>query len=144
LGITSPNFERSDLHVHFPEGATPKDGPSAGLAVVVALSSLFSERPVRHDLAMSGEITLRGKILPVGGIKEKVLAAYRAGIAEVILPEGNKKDLPEIPAEVRAKLTITFVSGAAEAIERALINLILPKSDDSDALKALKKPDKKS
>ncbi|MCI0596608.1 MAG: endopeptidase La [candidate division Zixibacteria bacterium] len=144
LGIASPHFERSDLHVHFPEGATPKDGPSAGLAVVVALASLFSEKPVRHDLAMSGEITLRGKILPVGGIKEKVLAAYRAGIAEVILPEGNKKDLPEIPAEVRAKLTIAFVSEASEAIERSLINLILPKPDDSDAIKVLKKPDKKS
>ncbi len=146
LGITNPHFDRSDLHVHFPEGAIPKDGPSAGLAVVVALASLFTERPVRHDLALTGEITLRGKILAIGGVKEKVLAAYRGGIAEVILPEPNKKDLPEIPAEIRAKLKISFVSEAAEAIDRALINLILPKvgdldhsrkADDSDALKTL-------
>lgn len=143
LGITAPNFERSDLHIHFPEGAIPKDGPSAGLAVVVALASLFTEKPVRHDLAMTGEITLRGKILPVGGIKEKILAAYRSGITEVILPEENKKDLPDIPKEIQSKLTLTFVSEAAEAIERSLINIILPKADDSDALKALKKPETK-
>ncbi len=144
LGINSPNFDRYDLHIHFPEGAIPKDGPSAGLAVVVALSSLFSERPVRHDLAMTGEITLRGKVLPVGGIKEKVLAAYRAQITEVILPEGNRKNLPDIPREIQSKLTLTFVSEASQAIERALINIILPKAEDSETLKALKKPGPKN
>jgi ATP-dependent Lon protease len=108
------------------------------------MASLISERPVRHDLALTGEITLRGKVLPVGGIKEKVLAAYRAQITEVILPEGNRKNLPDIPKEIQSKLTLTFVSEASQAIERALINIILPKAGDAQTLKVLKKSETKN
>ena len=99
-------FRRCDIHVHFPEGATPKDGPSAGVAIATCLASLFTGRPVRHDLAMTGEITLKGKVLEVGGIKEKLLAAHRAGLRTVLVPKDNAKDLEEVPAEIRRALEI--------------------------------------
>src|SRR5690606_2184200 len=99
LGIAPETLEKSDIHVHVPAGATPKDGPSAGVAMFVALTSLLTGRPVRSDVAMTGEISLRGLVLPIGGVKEKVLAALRAGIATVMLPARNQRDLEDIPAD---------------------------------------------
>ena len=97
-------FDGIDVHVHVPAGAIPKDGPSAGVAMFIALASLFTDRPVNHDVAMTGEISLRGLVLPVGGIKEKVLAAQRAGLRVVLLPARNEKDLREVPETARAAL----------------------------------------
>src|SRR5581483_4124784 len=105
LGVDPAQFEGKTVHVHVPAGAIPKDGPSAGVTIVTALVSLATGRPVRSDVAMTGEITLRGKVLPVGGIKEKVLAARRAGIKTIILPKRNERDLEDIPPEVRGELT---------------------------------------
>jgi ATP-dependent Lon protease len=119
LGIEEDFFEKSDLHIHVPAGAIPKDGPSAGLAMLCALVSLLSGRPVKKGLAMTGEITLRGHVLPVGGIKNKVLAAHRAGIKEIILPDRNQVDLEEIPESVRQELTFHPVERLDEALEIA-------------------------
>jgi len=102
-------LESRDIHVHVPAGATPKDGPSAGVAIVMALASLLTGRRVRSDLAMTGEISLRGRVLPVGGVKEKLMAAQRAGIKRVILPEQNRKDWEEAPPEVQNKIKVSFV-----------------------------------
>jgi ATP-dependent Lon protease len=120
LAIETNFLESSDIHIHVPAGAIPKDGPSAGIAMLVALASLVSGRPVRREVAMTGEITLRGDVLPVGGIKEKVLAAHRAGIREIILPYANKKDLPDIPEPVRKALHFHLVPAMPEALEVAL------------------------
>jgi ATP-dependent Lon protease len=120
LNLEFADFDKFDIHIHVPAGATPKDGPSAGIALVVALASLISRRLVRSDTAMTGEISLRGRVLPVGGIKEKVLAAARSGLKQVILPEENRKDLTEVPEELRKKLKVHFVSRIAEALELAL------------------------
>jgi len=119
LGITT-DFEKVDIHVHVPAGAVSKDGPSAGVAMTVALVSLLTGRRVRGDVAMTGEITLRGTVLPVGGIKEKVLAAHRAGIKRVLLPERNRKDIVDIPDSVRAEMEIGFSKKMNEVLERAL------------------------
>ncbi len=119
LGIEEDFFEKSDLHIHVPAGAIPKDGPSAGLAMLCALVSLLSGRPVKKGLAMTGEITLRGHVLPVGGIKNKVLAAHRAGIKEIILPDQNRVDLEEIPESVRQELTFHPVEKLDQALEIA-------------------------
>ncbi len=116
LGIEEDIFQKIDIHVHVPAGAVPKDGPSAGIAILSALVSLLTERTVRHEVAMTGEITLRGAVLPVGGIKEKVLAAKRAGLKEVILPKLNEKDLLDVPKEAREKLHFHFVSRVEEAL----------------------------
>jgi ATP-dependent Lon protease len=113
-------FDRNDLHLHVPAGGIPKDGPSAGVAMYTALVSLLTDRPVHPNVAMTGEITLRGMVLPVGGIKEKVLAAKRAGIAKVILPKRNEKDLEEVPQNVKDGLTFHFVERMDEVIEKAL------------------------
>ncbi len=120
LGIDPGFWESADLHVHVPAGAIPKDGPSAGIPLTIALVSLLTERKVRSDVAMTGEITLRGKVLPVGGIKEKVLAARRAGLRRVILPADNDKDLLDIPAELRDTMKYTFVERISQVIEVAL------------------------
>jgi ATP-dependent Lon protease len=120
LGINSELFEKSDIHVHVPAGATPKDGPSAGVAMFTALSSLLTGRAVRSDVAMTGEISLRGLVLPIGGVKEKVLAALRAGISTVMLPERNQRDLEEIPSDARAQLQLVWVRDVDEAIATAL------------------------
>ena len=120
LGIAHDAFNDNDIHVHFPVGATPKDGPSAGAAVTLAIASSLSERPVRHDIAMTGEVTLRGKILEIGGVKEKTLAAYRAGLRRVILPRGNERDLRDVPADVREGMTFHFVTRMDEVFDIAL------------------------
>jgi ATP-dependent Lon protease len=120
LGIEPDFFERSDIHVHVPQGAIPKDGPSAGITMAVALASLLTGRPVRLGMAMTGEITLRGRVLPVGGVKEKVLAAKRAGIHTVILPAHNAPDLEDVPAHVRSQLTFLFVETMPEVLAHAL------------------------
>jgi ATP-dependent Lon protease len=121
LGVAETEFKESDLHVHFPAGAIPKDGPSAGAAVTLAIASVLSRRPVRRDVALTGEVTLRGKVLEIGGVKEKVLAAYRAGLRHVVMPATNEKDLREIPAEVREKMAFTFVSTMDEVIHLMLL-----------------------
>jgi ATP-dependent Lon protease len=120
LGIAPDFFEKSDLHIHVPAGAIPKDGPSAGVTIAASLASLLSGRAVRSDVAMTGEITLRGKVLPVGGIKEKVLAARRAGIKAVILPRRNERDLDDIPEEARKEMEFFFVDTVDEALNHAL------------------------
>ncbi len=120
LGIERSRISDNDVHVHVPAGAVKKDGPSAGVALAAALVSLYRGAPLRHDVAMTGEITLRGKVLPVGGIKEKVLAAHRAGVKSVVLPILNKKDVSEIPKEIRNDLEISYASTAREAFQIAL------------------------
>jgi len=122
LGIEEDFFQKTDIHIHVPAGAIPKDGPSAGVTMFVALTSLLTNRPVRSDVAMTGEITLRGLVLPVGGIKEKVLAATRAGIKTVILPKKNEKDLEEIPERIRKEMNFVFIQRMDEAIQLALKN----------------------
>jgi ATP-dependent Lon protease len=120
LGISDERLKGSDIHVHFPEGAIPKDGPSAGIAAATAIASLLSRRPVRSDIAMTGEISLRGWVLPVGGIREKVLAAYRAGIRHVILPRGNESDLMDVPKDVLSKMHPHWVEEVLEVFRIAL------------------------
>ena len=110
-------FEKNDIHIHVPAGAIPKDGPSAGITMMVALVSLFTDRPVRNDVAMTGEITLRGLVLPIGGVKEKVLAARRAGIRNVILPKMNEKDLEEVPESIKESMHFKFIERVDEAID---------------------------
>jgi ATP-dependent Lon protease len=120
LGIDVALLEKSDIHVHVPAGATPKDGPSAGVAMFMALASMLSERNVRSDVAMTGEISLRGLVLPVGGIKEKVLAALRAGITTVMLPRRNQKDLQDVPQEARERMTFVWLEAVDDAVATAL------------------------
>jgi len=119
LGLEANYFENRDLHIHVPEGAIPKDGPSAGITIAAAMVSAFLERPLRRDLAMTGEITLRGNVLPVGGVKEKVLAARRSGITTILLPEANRKNLEEIPKSLRKDLTLEFVGDIREVFRIA-------------------------
>jgi len=120
FGIKPTTFERRDIHVHVPEGATPKDGPSAGVAMVTSIVSVLTSNPVRRDVAMTGEVTLRGRVLPIGGLKEKLLAALRGGLKTVLIPKENEKDLAEIPDNVKKKLEIIPVSKVEEVLARAL------------------------
>jgi ATP-dependent Lon protease len=128
LGIPEETFEESDIHLHVPAGAVPKDGPSAGVTMATALASLLTGRQVRDDVAMTGEITLRGQVLPVGGIKEKVLAAHRAGLRSVVLPRRNEKDLEDIPDEVRESLKFVLVDRVDRAFKAALVRDPRPQS----------------
>jgi len=120
LGIASDRFEKHDMHIHMPEGATPKDGPSAGIAICTAMVSVLTGIPVRCDVAMTGEITLRGEVLPIGGLKEKLLAAHRGGIKKVLIPDGNVKDLVEIPDNIKNRLDIQPVKWIEQVLEAAL------------------------
>ena len=121
IGVKPPRFETMDIHVHVPDGATPKDGPSAGLAMVTAIVSVLTGIPVRKDIAMTGEVTLRGNASAIGGLKEKLLAALRGGITKVLIPVENAKDLPEIPENVKAGLEIVPVSHVSEVLRHALL-----------------------
>ncbi|HTJ22599.1 MAG TPA: endopeptidase La [Gemmatimonadaceae bacterium] len=121
LGIDDSVFRENDLHIHLPAGAIPKDGPSAGITITLAIASALSARPVRRDVAMTGEVTLRGKVLEIGGVKEKVLSAYRAGLRQVIMPKANEKDLREVPDEVRKNMVFTFVERMDEVLHLALL-----------------------
>ncbi|MBV9062975.1 MAG: endopeptidase La, partial [Alphaproteobacteria bacterium] len=120
FGIKPPTFDNKDIHVHVPEGATPKDGPSAGVAMATSIISVITGIPVRRDVAMTGEVTLRGRVLPIGGLKEKLLAALRAGLKTVIIPADNEKDLADIPENVKSGLTIVPVKNVEEVLKVAL------------------------
>ena len=139
LGIKPSAFNTTDIHVHVPDGATPKDGPSAGIAMTTAMVSLLTSNPVHRDVAMTGEISLRGRVLPIGGLKEKLLAALRGGIKTVLIPEENEKDLADIPDNVKDSLTIIPVSDINEVLERALVRPLTPiewSEEDEEALAA--------
>jgi ATP-dependent Lon protease len=120
LGLERDAFEDASFHVHVPAGAIPKDGPSAGIAMTTALASLLSGRPVRHTVGMTGEVTLQGRVLPIGGLKQKVLAAHAAGLTSVILPERNRADLDDVPEDVRREMTFHPVMNIEEVLQLAL------------------------
>jgi ATP-dependent Lon protease len=144
LGIDKDFYENKDIHVHFPEGATPKDGPSAGVGITTSLVSTLTENPVKSSVAMTGEVNLHGQVLPIGGLKEKMLAALRAGIKTVIIPLENEKDLAEIPSNIKDNLEIKTVEWVEEvlliALENPIAGLELPgskiieKSENKDTL----------
>jgi ATP-dependent Lon protease len=142
LGLDVDFYQKNDVHIHMPEGATPKDGPSAGIGMCIALVSALTKIPVRSDVAMTGEITLRGEVLPIGGLKEKLLAAQRGGIAVVMIPEENKKDLVEIPDNIKGKLDIRPVRWIDEVLQVALTRqpTPLPTAPGQDAEVATPKP----
>ena len=119
-GIIPPLFEKKDFHIHVPEGATPKDGPSAGIGMVTSIVSSITNIPVRRDVAMTGEVTLTGQVLPIGGLKEKLLAAHRAGIKEVLIPKENEKDLVDMPKKIIHDIKITSVEYADQVLKVAL------------------------
>ena len=120
LGIEEDTFAKTDIHVHVPAGGIPKDGPSAGVTILTAIYSLLKRKKIKDNLAMTGEITLRGAVLPIGGVKEKVLAAHRAGLRRVLLPEQNRKDLTEIPRQIKNEMRFDFVKEMAEVLELAV------------------------
>jgi ATP-dependent Lon protease len=140
LGLDANYFENRDLHIHVPEGAIPKDGPSAGITIAAAMVSAFLDRPLRRDLAMTGEITLRGNVLPVGGIKEKVLAARRSGITTIVLPEANRKNLEEIPKTLRKDLALEFVGDIRDVFQMAFREPLLLSGANSRAKPRAKRP----
>jgi len=120
LGLSRDFYSKVDIHVHVPEGATPKDGPSAGITIATAIASALTRVALRADVAMTGEITLRGRVLPIGGLKEKMIAAHRAGITTVIIPKENEKDLKEIPAQIKRNIRIVMVEHMDEVLATAL------------------------
>ena len=120
VGIDRALFDKNDIHVHVPAGAQPKEGPSAGVTVLTAMASILTGRPVRDDVAMTGEITLRGRVLPIGGIKEKVLGAHRAGIRRVLLPTRNEADLDDIPADLRKQMQFVMLESIDQVLREAL------------------------
>jgi ATP-dependent Lon protease len=132
FGIPKDFYRRLDLHIHVPEGAIPKDGPSAGITMATSLVSALTQIPVRCDVAMTGEITLRGKVLPIGGVKEKLLAAHRAGIRTIILPKDNQKDLADIPANIRDEFTVHLVENMDEVLKVALVHAPIPLLQQED------------
>lgn len=136
IGVKPPKFDKIDIHVHVPDGATPKDGPSAGLAMVTSIVSVLTGIPVRRDIAMTGEVSLRGNAMPIGGLKEKLLAALRGGIKTVLIPEENAKDLPEIPDNVKEGLEIIVVKHVSEVLEHALVRKPVPIEWDAEAEEA--------
>ncbi|MGB0508326.1 MAG: endopeptidase La, partial [Pikeienuella sp.] len=136
-GVKPPQFEKIDIHVHVPEGATPKDGPSAGVAMVTSIVSMLTDIPVRRDVAMTGEVTLRGNVLPIGGLKEKLLAALRGGIKTVLIPKDNVKDLPDIPDNVKNGLEIIPAEAVSEVLKVALVRAPEPIEWDEEAEAAL-------
>ena len=142
LGIDEDFHQKLDVHIHVPEGATPKDGPSAGVGMCTALVSVLTDMPVKSDVAMTGEITLRGEILPIGGLKEKLLAAHRGGISTVLIPHENEKDLVEIPKNIKDKLTIVPVKWIDEVLEHALVQMPVPETSKDKAESKPKSPEK--
>ncbi|OYY79930.1 MAG: endopeptidase La, partial [Methylophilales bacterium 16-45-9] len=130
LGIANNFYEENDIHIHFPEGATPKDGPSAGIAITTALVSILTGIPVRADVAMTGEITLRGEVLPIGGLKEKLLAAHRGGIKTVLIPQQNVKDLTDVPENIKNHLDIHPVQWIDDVLKLALASTPVPLTTD--------------
>ena len=144
LGIEKDFYEKTDIHVHVPEGATPKDGPSAGIAMTTALTSALTKIPVRADVAMTGEITLRGEVLPIGGLKEKLLAAHRGGIKTVVIPQENEKDLAEIPKNIKQQLEIVPVKWIDEVLQIALTEMPTPLSDGDEDVSTQKRNVKSS
>jgi ATP-dependent Lon protease len=140
LGLPRDFYRNLDIHVHVPEGAIPKDGPSAGITMATAIASALSRIPVRRDIAMTGEITLRGKVLPIGGLKEKLLAAHRAGIFEVILPADNEKDLAEVPENLRSAMKLNFVNTMDEVLKCALEHPLPDVPDETPGIAALTPP----
>ncbi|MBV8547854.1 MAG: endopeptidase La, partial [Alphaproteobacteria bacterium] len=133
FGIKPSVFEKKDIHVHVPEGATPKDGPSAGVAMVTSIVSVLTGIPVRRDIAMTGEITLRGRVLPIGGLKEKLLAALRGGLKTVLIPAENEKDLADIPDNVKRGIKIVAVATVDELLGHALATSLSPMPWPGDA-----------
>jgi ATP-dependent Lon protease len=141
LGLEPDFHQKSDVHIHVPEGATPKDGPSAGIGMCTCLVSALTQIPVRADVAMTGEITLRGEVLPIGGLKEKLLAAHRGGIKTVIIPEENERDLVEIPDNIKKHLTIKPVRWIDQVLEIALTRMPQPRQGgDEEAVVSTVKP----
>jgi ATP-dependent Lon protease len=137
LGIADDFYQKNDIHIHLPEGATPKDGPSAGIGICTAMVSVLTGIPVRADVAMTGEITLRGEVLPIGGLKEKLLAAHRGGIKTVLIPEENVKDLAEIPENIKDHLEIVPVKWFDRVLELALERLPQPAPAKIEPVEAL-------
>ena len=128
LSLEDDFYQKIDIHIHVPEGAIPKDGPSAGIAMATALTSALTSRPVSKDVAMTGEITLRGRVLPIGGLKEKLIAAHRAGLKKVIIPKENEKDLEDVPKQILKELSVVCV----EHMDPVLIHALVWKQPDSE------------
>jgi ATP-dependent Lon protease len=140
LGLPRDFYRNIDVHIHVPEGAIPKDGPSAGITIATAIASALSRIPVRRDLAMTGEITLRGKVLPIGGLKEKLLAAHRAGLFEAILPKENEKDVAEVPENLRTAMKLHFVENMDQVLALALESPLPQISTETETIASITTP----